>query len=195
MIGLAANAQKHKGDTNLGFRFDQRWQSSLGVGWYSYPYADKTESIFAINYSPQFDLTLRYSDLSLSLNSQLAGGYHVKMPADTLKYAFADLPLFLQANIGHLASKDFYSYAGLFFGAGYDFAYLRNEFQKRFIATAGIRTWVGHTSVGVRLSRAYANSKANNSINSITLDINVGSYIGKVRSLNKITDFMQPYSK
>ena len=186
-------AQSYKGDTHLGFRFAQRWHSSLGIGVFEYPYFGNFEHILAINYAPQFDLTLRYSDLSLSLNSQLSAGYHFKFSYDSQKYPFYDIPLYLQGNIGHLASKDFYSFAGLFAGAGYDWTCINNQYQQRIAATAGLRTWVGHTSVTIRLSRAFANSNAPYPINALTLDINVGSYLAKVADLNKISDFMKPF--
>ncbi len=182
-----------KGDTRLGFRFAQRWHSSLGIGAYEYPYGANFEHLLAINYAPQFDLTLRYSDLSLSLNSQLAAGYHFKFSSDSSKYLFYDLPLYLQANIGHLSSKDFYSFAGFFAGGGYDWTYLKNQFQQRPAATLGLRTWVGRTSVTIRLSRAFATSHAPNPINTLTLDFNVGSYLAKVADLNKISNFMRPF--
>jgi len=186
-------SQKAKGDTRLGFRFVQRWHSSIGVGAYEYPYSKGFEHLIAINYAPQFDLTLRYSDLSISLNSQLAAGYHVKFSYDTAKYLFYDIPLYLQGNIGHLASKDFYSFAGLFAGGGYDWTYIRNKFQQRALMTFGLRTWVGHTSVTIRLSRAFANANAPFPMNAVTLDFNVGSYIAKVADLNKISNFMKPF--
>ena len=187
------HATNPEGDTHLGFRFLQRWHSSFGISAFEYPYSTNFEHLIGLNYSPQFDLTMRYSDLSLSLNSQLSAGYHFKFSYDNLQYPFYDIPLYLQGNLGHLASKDFYSFAGLFAGAGYDWSYIRNEFQQRIAATAGLRTWVGRTSVTVRLSRAFANSKVPTPLNAVSLDINVGSYLAKVADLNKISNFMKPY--
>jgi hypothetical protein len=182
-----------KGDTHLGFRFAERWHSSFGIGAYEYPYSNNFEHLLAINYAPQFDLTLRYSDFSVSLNSQLAAGYHFKFSYDSAKYGFYDIPLYLQVNLGHLASKDFYSFVGMFAGGGYDWTYIKNKFQQRAVATLGMRTWVGRTSVTIRISRAFANANAPFSMNALTLDINVGSYLAKVADLNKISNFMKPY--
>ncbi len=194
-VAISADAQSYKGDVSRGFQFAKRWHSAWGLGWYSYPYNGNSENVFAINYSPQMDLTLRYSDLSISLNSQMAAGYHVRLSTDSMKYFYSDLPLFIQGNIGHLSSKDFYSYAGFFAGAGYDFTYIHNQLQQRVIATAGMRTWVGKSSIGIRLCRAFGNAKNPASINSIALDFNVGEYLAKVRDLNKVSNFMMPYSK
>jgi hypothetical protein len=186
-------AQSYKGDTHLGFRFVQRWHISIGIGALEYPYGKNFEHLIAVNYAPQFDLTLRYSDLSLSLNSQLAAGYHFKFSYDNLKYPFYDIPLFLQGNLGHMSSKDFYSFAGLFVGGGYDWTYIKNQFQQRLAMTFGLRTWVGRTSVTVRLNRSFANVNAPYAINAVSLDINIGSYLAKVADLNKISNFMKPY--
>ncbi len=192
-ISIVLLAQRPKGDTHLGFRFEQRWHSSLGIGTYQYPFGKSFENILAVNYAPQFDLTLRYSDLSISLNTQLAAGYHFKFSNDDAQYFFSDMPVYLQGNIGHLASKDFYSYAGIFGGGGYDWTFIKNQFQQRLAMTFGLRTWVGHTSITIRLSRAFANANVPYSMNAIALDFNIGSYLTKVGDLNKISNFMRPF--
>jgi hypothetical protein len=193
MIIIIVNAQQDPGSE--GFEFGKRYHSAIGVGVCDYPYQTNDEKFFAINYAPQLDLTLRYSDMSISLNTQLAAGYHFLLSQDSLKYLTYDIPIFLQGNIGHLASKDFYSDFGFFAGGGYDWMYIRNEFQQRIAATAGIRFWFASQSITVRVTRYFGNQNANYSINSLTLDFNLGGYLSKIKGLNKISDFMHPYGK
>ena len=99
MIIIFVNAQQSPGSE--GFQFAKRYHSALGVGCLEYTYQTNQEKLFSINYAPQLDLTLRYSDMSISLNSQIAGGYHFLLNKDSLKYISYDIPIFLQGNIGH----------------------------------------------------------------------------------------------
>ena len=193
MIVIIVNAQQSPGSE--GFQFGKRYHSAIGIGVYEYPYQTNAEKLFQINYAPQLDLTLRYSDLSFSLNTQLAAGYHVLLNQDSLKYFAYDIPIFFHGNIGHLASKDFYSDFGFFGGGGYDWMYIRNRFEQRPAITFGIRFWLFTSSFTVRATRYFGTQNANYSINALTLDMNLGGYLSKIRDLNKISDFMTPFNK
>ena len=74
-------------------------------------------------------VSLKYVVLSCSelRRLQLSGGYHFWSQNDPNSFFYADAPLLLQMNVGHLASKDFHNDFGFFLGTGYDFNYLKNS--------------------------------------------------------------------
>lgn len=191
-VFLSTTMFAQKGQTKKPFLFRQAYKNSVGLGAGIYNFNDAQEFIGLLNYAPQLDLTNRHSDLSLSLNTQLSAGYHVKSANDSMAFFYTDVPLLLQVNIGHLASRDFYSEFGVFFGMGYDWNYHRNNLQDGMAITAGLRTWVGSKSFTIRY--LYCDFLSiENPVHTITLNMNLGDYLPYVKANNKISKFVRQY--
>lgn len=188
------NAQK-KAKISIPGIFLKRTHISIGAGDYQYPYNTKMENVFAGNFATQTDLFFRYSDFCISLNTQFAAGYHIKMYQDSLRGFSGDVPLILQANIGHLSSKDFYSYFGGFAGGGIDWLSHNGWRYKTPLVTIGLRSWLFGQSFTIRYMHYYLNYFELKMMNSITLDLNIGKYLSSVKANNQISNFMKPYRK
>ena len=52
----------------------------------------------------------RYSDFSITVGSHMTAGYHIASDREDSAFFFADLPLLVEINLGHNASKDFYNH-------------------------------------------------------------------------------------
>ncbi len=180
-----------KGSTKRPFVFSKAYKSSWGVGFGFYPIEALLQQghIATLNYAPQLDLTNKRSDYSISLNTQIAGGYHVPFKKDTTGFFYASAPIFVQMNFGHLASKDFYNDLGYFFGIGYDPNIFQNRFLQNFAFTGGMRTWFFGKSITARYILSIPQALLDPVLHTFSLNINVGSYLENVKSNNKISDF------
>ncbi len=189
---IFTSTKAQKGQTKKPFVFSKGYKSSWGVGCSFYAFNGIYEKIGSINYAPQLDLTNKRSDFSISLNTQLSAGYHFKSKNDSSNFPYADIPLFIEANFGHLASKDFYNEIGYFIGGGYDLNFLKNTLQHGPAFTAGMRTWFFGKSLTIRyiVSVPSPNSLLGTLIHTVSINLNVGSYLENVKANNKISNFL-----
>jgi hypothetical protein len=190
---VGAIAQK-KGSTSRPFVFSKRFKNSSGIGTGYYRVNEMSEYVPFINYAPQLDLTGRYSDWSLSLNTPLAAGFHIKTLNDPGNYVFADVPMLLEINIGHLASNDFLNDFGYFFGGGYSVNYFNNRLQHAPAATVGFRMWLFGKSITMRyILEGITNDPKQTTMQLFSLNINTGAYLENVKMNNKISNFMRTF--
>jgi hypothetical protein len=178
-----------KGSMKKPFVLSQQFKHAAGPGAGFYVVGKTFEPIYELAYNPTLSLTRSWSDFSISIGSQLAGGYHIESDVDSLSFFFADLPLTAEINIGHNASKDFYSDFGFFFGGGYAYHLFREEWNSGFVATGGIRFFLFGPSMTLRYSRFFASQEPDASIHNISLLLNLGRYFEQVKLNNKVSRF------
>jgi hypothetical protein len=191
---FAAPSFAQKGSKKVKFVFAKRFKNSFGAGSGYYRINEAPEYIPYLNYAPQLDLTGRYSDWSLSLNTPLGAGYHIKTVNDPLGYVFVDVPILMEINIGHLASNDFLNDFGYFFGAGYSVNYFKSTLQHAPAATLGFRTWIFGKSVTFRyILEGITLDTKQTTVQLFSININTGAYLENVKMNNKISNFMRTF--
>ncbi len=178
-----------KGDMHKPFLISQQFKHSVGAGVSFYKFGNGQEPTFQLSYNPSLSLTRSWSDFSISLASQISGGYHISSSVDDSAFIYADLPLLVEFNFGHNASKDFYSDLGWFFGGGYTYHLVKENWNFGPVATIGVRGFLFGPSFTIRYSRYFAQQKNDVSLQSITLLLNLGGYFEQVKKNNKISRF------
>lgn len=143
--------------------------------------------------APRLFLTSGYSDFSVSFDSSPQLFYSLSDSQKVSDKLFFQLPAMLHVNIGHLASKDFYSNLGFVAGAGWDFQFGHGGSTDGFIFDGGVRFWLFGQSFTALYQRLAANEKVFSSPNFFSLQINLGKYLSQVKANNKVTNFMKPY--
>ncbi|MBL0340310.1 MAG: hypothetical protein IPP71_04915 [Bacteroidetes bacterium] len=198
LVGLSFSlfAQSgRKGDMKKPFVFSQQFKHSFGVGASFYKYSDAYEPVYQLSYNPSLSLTHSWSDFSFSLGTQLSGGYHISSNADDSAFIYADLPLLAEFNFGHNASKDFYNDLGWFFGGGYTYHLLKENWNHGPVVTFGVRGFVFGPSFTIRYSRYFAQQEKEVSLHTITLLINAGRYFEQVKLNNKLSRFSNGFRR
>ncbi|HEX5001248.1 MAG TPA: hypothetical protein VFW78_02030 [Bacteroidia bacterium] len=190
-MGSAAEAQKRQqiGSMKTPFVFSQQFKHAVGLGATFYNVAGTPEPVYHIAYSPNLALTKGFSDFSVSVGSHITGGYHLSSGNDDSAFVYADLPLLLEFNIGHNASKDFYSDLGGFFGGGYSYNYFRGSWQQGPEMSLGMRTFIFGPSFTIRYTRFFAIREQDITTQAITISLNLGNYFEQVKKNNKISRF------
>jgi len=183
------------GDMKKPFVFSNQFKHSAGAGVALYKVNEVYEPIYAIAYNPTLSLTRTWSDFSVSVGTHLMGGYHFSSSNDSNEFLFADLPLLVELNFGHNASKDFYNDLGWFFGGGYSYHLVDDNWYSGPEATIGFRTFIFGPSFTLRYSRYFATDEADVSLHNITLLLNLGKYFEQVKKNNKISRFSNGFRK
>lgn len=191
LLWVPGLAQKRevKGQMKKPFLFQQQFKHAVGAGATFYSADGSFEPIYHIAYSPNLALTKNFSDFSITVGSHLTGGYHPETNNDDSAYVYADLPLLLEFNIGHNASKDFYSDLGCFFGGGYSYNYFRGNWQQGPEITFGMRTFIFGPSFTIRYTRFVAIREEDITTQGLTISLNLGHYFEQVKKNNKISRF------
>jgi hypothetical protein len=133
--------------------------------------------------------------MSLSIGSQISGGYHLASSADDSAFVYADFPLLVEMNFGHNASKDFYNDLGWFFGGGYTYHLFKNSWNHGPVATIGVRSFFFGPSFTLRYSRYFALQDDDESLHTISLLLNLGRYFEQVKLNNKVSRFSNGFRK
>lgn len=186
---VPCRAQQRKGEMRKPFVFSQQFKHSLGAGASFYKIEDSYEPVFHLDYNPSLSLTRAYSDFSVSVGTQLAGGYHFSSSIDDSAFVYADLPLLLELNFGNNASKDFYNDLGWFLGGGYTYHLVKDAWNHGPVATIGVRAFIFGPSLTLRYSRYFATQENDHSLHTVTLLLNMGKYFEQVKLNNKISRF------
>jgi hypothetical protein len=186
-----ALAQKKQplGTLKKPFVFSQQFKHAAGLGATFYKAENTQEPIYHIAYSPNLALTRGYSDFSITIGSHLTGGYHAESGNDDSAFVYADLPLLVEFNFGHNASKDFYTDFGFFAGGGYSFNYFRGNWQQGPEVSLGIRTFIFGPSFTIRYTRFVAIREQDISTQGLTVSLNLGGYFEQVKKNNKVSRF------
>jgi hypothetical protein len=184
-----------KGNMKKPFIFSQQFKHSFGAGASFYKFADGQEPVFQLSYNPSLSLTQSWSDFSISVGSQISGGYHFSSSVDDSVFMYADLPLLVEFNFGHNASKDFYSDLGWFFGGGYTYHLFKDNWNSGPVATIGVRGFVFGPSFTIRYSRYFAQQNEDATLQTITLLLNIGKYFEQVKLDNKVSRFSNGFRR
>ena len=171
------------------------FQHGVGLKGSLYSFSDELEPLYGLTYRTKYNLINNWTDFSGSINAGLSAEYHHESTIDSVSFFAGDLPLSLELNIGHFATKDFRTMFGFFAGAGYTFSYLNEDFNEAPILTFGIRTALFSQSFEVRYIRYFSEERNYAFEHSISLIINLGDYIAAAIANNKISDFMRPFPK
>ena len=174
------------------FNLKERFISSAGVS-YNILY-NSSHVLYGANFTPSLNLLNSFSDFSISLAIHLSGAYHPSSNKDSVTYSSYSFPAFVQANVGHLASQDFYSAVGLFVGAGYSVSIINGNRDQGFSWTTGFRFWFLKQSFTLRYVQSHLND-ANSLLHELSLQINVGKYLQHVKDNNKLSRFVSPFQK
>jgi len=181
-------------NTEPVFSIKDRFASSAGV---TSPWANRNrmnERFYGLCYSPALNMLNKYSDFSVAAASHIAAAYHPSSNNDAKNYFMFSFPAFLQFNIGHLATHDFYSAVGIFFGAGYNFSVINSEFDSGTLLITAIRFWIlkhsftlGYSQTRFQIQRTLTHE--------VSLQLNIGGYLKGVHNNNKISKFVKPFRK
>jgi hypothetical protein len=175
------------------FKWNERFISSAGIHYSTLDNYAK-EKLYGLNFAPSLNLLNHFSDFSVSVASNISGAYHPSEKNDSINYFLFSLPAFIQANIGHLASPDFYSSFGFFFGAGYGYFISNKKSDSGISLTTGLRFWFLQKSFTLRFTKIFLN-QSGNLLNEFSLQLNVGAYLQSVKRNNSISKFMKPFQK
>jgi len=172
--------------------FSERLTVAVGAA-YSLP-EENIPASAGILFSPRIFLVTAFSDFSVSLDPSPEIVFSL---ADSLNNFsekwFFQFPAMVHVNLGHLASKDFYSDYGIFAGAGWNLQHGQCMSTGGFALDAGIRFWLFGQSFTALYQRLTSHEKIFTSDDFFSFHINLGKYLSQVKANNKVTDFMRPY--
>jgi hypothetical protein len=175
------------------FKVSERFISSFGLN-YSLLRNTSQEKFYGINATPSLNLLNSFSDFSISFALSPSAAYHPTEKMDSVNYFSFSFPTFIQANIGHLASHDFYSSIGFFIGAGYGYFIVNKKSENGITLTTGLRFWFLKKSFTLRYTKNIFN-QTTNSLQEFSLQLNAGSFLQSVKDNNKLSKFMRPFQK
>jgi len=188
IMALPSVAQKQPKKFNL----KERFISSVGLSYSMLNHS--SEVLYGINATPSINLLNSFSDFSISLAANAGAAYHPSSSHDSVEYFSYSFPAFIQVNAGHLASQDFYAALGIFVGAGYNLSVINKTSDKGFSWTAGFRFWFLKQSFTLRYIQSHLND-SENLLHELSLQLNVGAYLQKVKDNNKLSKFVSPFRK
>ncbi len=180
--------------TDPEFTIGDRFISSAGLAFPRANHNRQNEQFYGLCYSPSLNLLNKHADFSVAAASHITIANHFKSANDPVDYLMVSFPAFLQFNIGHLATRDFYSSLGISFGGGYNFSVIRSEFDMGALLITAIHFWFLKRSFTV----GYAQTHFQNHrtlMHEVSLQLNIGAYLKDVRSNNKISKFVKPFRK
>ncbi len=176
--------------TGKPLTFREQFKHAAGIGAVSFSKPSGEVFMPAISYSPNFSFTNGMSDFSITAGSHLAVGYYFAEDSTEEDFIYTDLPLLIEFNFGHNASKDFYYDMGWFLGGGYTYNYLNERWQSGPVATIGFRTFIFGPSFTLRYIRFFATADEDRSTHGISLSLNLGNYFDQVKRNNKVSRFI-----
>jgi hypothetical protein len=176
------------------FTIGDRFISSAGLSISRANHNHENEQLYGLCYSPSLNLLNKHADFSVALASHFALSNHFKSANDATDYLMMSFPAFIQFNIGHLATHNFYSSLGFSFGGGYNFSVIKSEFDMGALLITAIHFWFLNQSFTV----GYAQTHFQNHqtlMHELSLQLNIGAYLKDVRGNNKISKFVKPFRK
>lgn len=190
MLSFRTTAQNTEPEFTIGNRFI----SSAGLVIQRANHDQINEHLYGLCYSPSLNMLNKYADFSVAIASHLALSNHFKSALDPTNYLMMSFPAFLQFNIGHLATRNFYSSLGISFGGGYNFSVIRSEFDAGPLLITAIHFWFLNQSFTVGYAQTHF-KKGSTLMHEISLQLNIGAYLKDVRGNNKISKFVKPFRK
>lgn len=171
----------------------KRIKFSTGYSTYLLETGTKVSPVHSLGVTPQFNLWQPRSNFSIAFVSPLTAGIHFRTKVLGRMFFFSDIPLMAEINYGHLATKEFKKWWGVFAGAAYSFQSVGTHWQYGVNVSAGFRFWLFKQSFTLRYARFFSEYPEDFSSHRLTLEINVGRFLKDVRSKNKLIKFERPF--
>jgi hypothetical protein len=179
------------------------FRHSVGAGVSLLQNKEGVSPAFGVYYHPQINYINRFSDFSMSVGLPVMLGAHIKSSFVPNTFFYAKVPLITEANIGHYATHDFTNSVGMTIGGGYAMQYTDLGLGHGPVATLSARTWIKHVSITVRYLGMFQIPSSDESgiavpnkgyhTHMLVLAFNMGDYLSKVRQMNKISKWMNPF--
>ena len=176
------------------FSLKDRFISSAGISYFRANHFHQNEPYYGLCYSPSLNMLNKFSDFSVAIASHLSASWHPGTANDPSEHMMFSFPAFLQFNAGHLATKNFYSSLGIFFGAGYNFSVIKSEFDMGPLLITAIRFWFLRRSFTLGYAQTHFENH-NTLMHELSLQLNIGAYLRDARDNNKISKFVRPFRK
>ncbi|MGE0635518.1 MAG: hypothetical protein AB7G44_10290 [Bacteroidia bacterium] len=171
----------------------KRFKISTGYSTYLLETGTKVSPVHTLGITPQFNLWQPRGNFSVAFVSPLTVGIHFRTKVWGSMFLFSDIPLMGEINYGHLATKDFRKWWGVFAGGGYSFQSLGTRWQYGANVSAGFRFWLFKQSFTLRYARFFGENVGDVLSHRLTLEINLGRFLKEVASKNKLQKFERPF--
>jgi hypothetical protein len=177
----------------LQAQIGKRFKFSTGYSCYLLETETKVSPVHALGITPQFNLWQPRSNFSVAFVSPITAGVHFRTKVLGSMFFFSDIPLMGEINYGHLATKDFRKWWGIFVGGGYSFQSVGTRWQYGPNLSAGFRFGLFRKSFTLRYARFFGESIGDYLSHRLTLEINLGRFLKDVASKNKLQKFERPF--
>jgi len=194
IIFLASAFSAAAQNTAPEFSLKDRYISSAGFVFSRANHDKDNEPFLGLCYSPSLNMLNKLSDFSVAISSHFAVSNHFKTINDPSDYLLLSFPAFIQFNVGHLATHNFYSSLGISFGAGYNFGVLNSEFDMGALLITTIHFWFLKRSFTVGYVQTHFQNH-DTVMRELSLQLNIGAYLKDARNNNKISKFVKPFRK
>ncbi len=184
-------------------QFKDAFRHSVGAGVSLFQNKDGVSPAFGVYYHPQVNYINKFSDFSMSVGLPVMVGAHIASSFVPNTFFYAKVPLITEVNIGHYSTRDFTNAVGMTIGGGYGMQYTDLGLGHGPVATASARTWIKHVSITIRYLGLFqvpvydqndvAEPPTGYHTHMLVLAINMGNYLSKVRQMNKISKWMNPF--
>jgi hypothetical protein len=171
----------------------KRFKFSTGYSAYLLETGTNVSPVHALGITPQFNLWQPRVNFSVAFVSPLTVGIHFRTKVWGSMFLFSDIPLMGEINYGHLATKDFRKWWGVFAGGGYSFQSVGTRWQYGANLSAGFRFWLFRKSFTLRYARFFGENFGDVLSHRLTLEINLGRFLKDVASKNKLQKFERPF--
>jgi hypothetical protein len=182
--------------TSTSAQLKDAFRHSAGAGVSLLQNKGGVSPAFGLYYHPQINYLNKFSDFSMSVGLPVMLGAHIKSSFVQNTFFYAKVPFITEANIGHYATRNFTNSVGMTIGGGYAMQYTDLGLGHGPVATISARTWIKHASITVRYLGMFqiptVTTKGYNT-HMLVLAFNIGDYLSKVRQMNKISTWMNPF--
>ncbi len=179
--------------SSLQAQIGKRFKFSTGYSAYLLETGTKVSPIHALGITPQFNLWQPRGNFSVAFVSPITAGIHFRTKVLGSMFFFSDIPLMGEINYGHLATKDFRKWWGVFAGAGYSFQSVGTLWQYGVNISTGFRFGLFRQSFTLRYARFFGENVGDVLSHRLTLEINLGRFLKDVATKNKLQKFERPF--
>ncbi len=173
---------------------DSRFKFSTGYSSYLLETGSKISPVHSLGITPQLSLWQPKSNFSIAFVSPITAGIHFRTKVLFRMFVFTDIPLMGEINYGHLATKDFRKWWGVFVGGGYTFQSAGTRWQQGACLSGGFRFFLFRQSFTLRYARFFSRPYSGDyASHRLTLELNIGKFLKSVQSKNKLSKFEKPF--
>ncbi len=174
-------------------QISKRFRHSVGAAAHIIPFGTGGASAgFGAYYEPQFNILNRYTDFSIAASMPLTLGAHIGNSYLPNTFFFGHVPVMMEANIGHFATRRFYNDIGMGAGAGYAMQITDKGVGGGPVFSVAARAWAAVTSITVRYIFHLNLQGSGYDTHGVALAINLGSFFKKLRADNALEKWQRP---